>query len=150
RRAFIVKQHGKLTYPEGLACAEVLKSGERGGASAKMVFIGFGIAALHKFLNQGAKFWPDTPGQSIYDPDGSPKGLKGAQIEGELSPELLGVGYLIGPRVACLMMAGAILSYFVIAPMIAAFGATATEPVAPASWEDEGKKPPTDSGLIRN
>src|SRR3982751_4147737 len=57
RRAFIVKQHGKLVYPEGTACAEVLVAGERGGATAKMVFVGFGIALVHKFLSGAAKLW---------------------------------------------------------------------------------------------
>src|SRR5687767_11993222 len=58
RRAFIVKQHGKLKYPEGTACAEVLVAGEKGGSSARMVFVGFGIALAHKFLTKGLKLWP--------------------------------------------------------------------------------------------
>ena len=62
RRAFIVKQHGKLIYPEGTACAEVLVAGERGGATAKMVFVGFGIALVHKFLTSAAYLWSGTPG----------------------------------------------------------------------------------------
>src|SRR5271170_2375048 len=66
RRAFIVKQHGKLKYPEGTACAEVLKAGEKGGSSARMVFLGFGIAVLHKFLTKGLKLWPEEPGQNLY------------------------------------------------------------------------------------
>src|SRR5262245_44516352 len=61
RRAFIVKQHGKLKYPEGTACAEVLVAGEKGGASAKMVFIGFGIALVYKFFTAGFKLWPSEP-----------------------------------------------------------------------------------------
>src|SRR5438552_9042223 len=88
RRAFIVKQHGKLIYPEGTACAEVLVAGEKGGATARMVFIGFGIAAVHKFLTKASKLWADEPTQAI-------AGLKGAEMSGELAPELLGVGYLI-------------------------------------------------------
>src|SRR5437870_10579816 len=72
RRAFIVKQHGKLAYPEGTACAEVLVAGEKGGATARMVFIGFGIAALHKFLTKACKLWADEPSQHLYsrNPDG--------------------------------------------------------------------------------
>src|SRR6266478_5447284 len=66
RRAFIVKQHGKLIYPEGTACAEVLVAGEKGGASARMVFLGFGIAFLHKFLNKACKLWPDEPEQNLF------------------------------------------------------------------------------------
>src|SRR4051794_7049631 len=116
RRAFVVKQHGKLKYPEGTACAEVLIAGEKGGASAKMVFIGFGIALVHKFLMKACKLWADTPAQNLYtttvnEATGAKTthGLKGANVSGDLSPEMLGVGYLIGPRIACWMMAGAVL-----------------------------------------
>src|SRR5579883_1481187 len=123
RRAFIVKQHGKLAYPEGTACAEVLIAGEKGGATARMVFIGFGIAAVHKFLTKACKLWADEPAEHLYRvKDGVKYGLPGAEISGELAPELLGVGYLIGPRIASLMIAGAILSYFVLGPLIATFG----------------------------
>lgn len=135
RRAFIVKQHGMLKYPEGVACAEVLKAGETGGTTAKMVFLGFFVAFFHKFLSAGMKFWADEPSKNLYSlgADGSKIGLKGAAISGELSPELLGVGYLIGPKVAGLMMAGAVLSYFVLGPAIATFGDKATEPIPPGT-----------------
>jgi uncharacterized oligopeptide transporter (OPT) family protein len=134
RRAFIVKQHGKLPYPEGTACAEVLVAGEKGGATARMVFIGFGIAAVYKFFTQAFKLWSSEPAQHLYTqaPDGSKQGLKGAEISGELAPEMLGVGYLIGPRIASLMMAGALLSYFVIGPLIATFGESLNQVVSPA------------------
>ena len=135
RRAFIVKQHGKLVYPEGTACAEVLIAGEKGGATAKMVFVGFGIALIHKFLTAAAKLWAGEPAAALYTVDpatGAKTGLRGAAVSGELSPELLGVGFLIGPRIASLMMAGAVISYLVLGPAIATFGATATEPVRPA------------------
>src|SRR5579875_1327117 len=133
RRAFIVKQHGKLTYPEGTACAEVLIAGEKGGATARMVFIGFGIAAIHKFLTKACKLWAAEPAQHLYKVENGVKvGLPGAEISGELAPELLGVGYLIGPRIASLMIAGAMLSYFVLGPLIATFGDKLPEPVAPA------------------
>src|SRR5881398_276265 len=66
RRAFIVKQHGTLRYPEGTACAEVLIAGEKGGATARMVFIGFGIALAHKFLTAASKLWSDAPGEKLY------------------------------------------------------------------------------------
>jgi uncharacterized oligopeptide transporter (OPT) family protein len=133
RRAFIVKQHGKLPYPEGTACAEVLIAGEKGGATARMVFIGFGIAAVHKFLTKACKLWADEPAQHLYGvKNGVKSGLPGAEISGELSPELLGVGYLIGPRIASLMIAGALLSYFVLGPLIASFGDKLDEPFAPA------------------
>jgi putative OPT family oligopeptide transporter len=133
RRAFIVKQHGKLPYPEGTACAEVLVAGEKGGATARMVFIGFGIAAVHKFLTKACKLWADEPAQHLYQvKDGAKVGLPGAELSGELAPELLGVGYLIGPRIASLMIAGAILSYFVLGPLIATIGDKLPEPVSPA------------------
>ena len=133
RRAFIVKQHGKLAYPEGTACAEVLIAGEKGGATARMVFIGFGIAAVHKFLTKACKLWAGEPAQHLYTVENGVKhGLPGAEISGELAPELLGVGYLIGPRIASLMIAGAILSYFVLGPLIATFGDKLPEPVSPA------------------
>jgi uncharacterized oligopeptide transporter (OPT) family protein len=166
RRAFIVKQHGKLVYPEGTACAEVLVAGEKGGATAKMVFVGFGIAFAHKFLTAAGRLWAAEPATDLYheNPDGTKSGLKGAELAGELSPELLGVGFLIGPRIACLMMAGAVLSYWVLGPAIATFGETASEPVRPARWQfkDEpafvavGGGPAAvaaeraDPGLIRN
>ncbi len=151
RRAFIVKQHGKLKYPEGTACAEVLVAGEKGGASARMVFIGFGIAFVHKFLAKAGKLWADEPEQNLYGvaADGQKVGLKGAALSGDLSPEMLGVGYLIGPRIACLMMAGAVLSFFVIGPLIATFGEGLNQPMPPAHTEidpDTG----VDKGLIRN
>ncbi|HEV3078970.1 MAG TPA: oligopeptide transporter, OPT family [Gemmataceae bacterium] len=151
RRAFIVKQHGKLKYPEGTACAEVLVAGERGGSSAQMVFIGFGIAFVHKLLAAAFQLWPGEPSQNLFSVDkaGNKVGLKGAAISGDLSPEMMGVGYLIGPRIACLMMAGAVLSFFVIGPLIATFGESLTQVVKPAeSVIDE--KTGQDKGLIRN
>ncbi|HTK77221.1 MAG TPA: oligopeptide transporter, OPT family [Gemmataceae bacterium] len=147
RRAFIVKQHGILKYPEGTACAEVLVAGERGGSSAKMVFVGFAIAFIHKLLAETFQLWPKEPAQNLYTIDeatGRKIGLKGAAATGELSPELMGVGYLIGPRIACLMMAGAVLSFFVIGPLIATFGENLTTPVPPARATDKG------GGLIAN
>jgi putative OPT family oligopeptide transporter len=151
RRAFIVKQHGTLKYPEGTACAEVLVAGEKGGMTARMVFVGFGIAFVHKFLTQAAKLWPGEPEQNLYavTETGTKVGLKGAAVSGDLSPEMLGVGYLIGPRIACMMMAGAFISFFIIGPLIATFGEANPTPIPPAVSaidEETGK----DSGLIRN
>jgi uncharacterized oligopeptide transporter (OPT) family protein len=135
RRAFIVKQHGTLIYPEGTACAEVLVAGERGGASAKMVFLGFGIALVHKFLTAANKLWASEPEENLYRvaADGTKTGFRGASLSGELAPELVGVGYIIGPRIASLMMAGAALSYFVAGPLIASFGEKLNDPIAPAT-----------------
>lgn len=135
RRAFIVKQHGSLKYPEGTACAEVLLAGEKGGATARMVFFGFGVALAHKFLTAAGKLWSAEPTEKLswVNEHGHKQGLKGAEIGGELAPELLGVGYLIGPRIASLMMGGAVLSYFVLGPLIATFGENLTVPVSPAT-----------------
>lgn len=150
RRAFIVKQHGKLKYPEGTACAEVLTAGERGGSSAKMVFVGFGIAFVHKLLAAAFQVWPGEPSQNLYAVEGGKKvGLKGAAISGDLSPEMMGVGYLIGPRIACLMMAGAVLSFWVIGPLIATVGENLSTPVAPAVSAVDPKTG-VDKGLIGN
>src|SRR5262249_9728408 len=97
-RRVIRKQHGKLVYAEGTACAEVLVAGEKGGMTARMVFVGFGIALVHKFLTQGMNLWSAEPSENLYRTaaSGGKVGLKGAAIGGELAPELLGVGYLIG------------------------------------------------------
>jgi putative OPT family oligopeptide transporter len=158
RRAFIVHQHGTLKYPEGTACAEVLIAGEKGGASAKMVFVGFFIALVHKFLMKACNLWTDGPAQNLYTTtvneagQKTTYGLKGAAISGDLSPEMLGVGYLIGPRIACLMMAGAVLSFWVIGPLIANFGEHLTVPIPPAHHDivEEGPDKGVDKGLIAN
>ena len=117
-----------------------------------MVFIGFGIAFVYKFLTAACKLWPDEPEQNLYtvSADGSKdRPARARQVSGDLSPEMLGVGYLIGPRIACMMMAGAVLSFFVIGPLIATFGENLNTPVAPAvSTIDE--ETGQDKGLIRN
>ncbi|MDB5172141.1 MAG: oligopeptide transporter protein, partial [Phycisphaerales bacterium] len=130
RRAFIVKQHGSLKYPEGTACADVLIVGEQGGSTAKTVFAGFGLAFLYKFAMQGMGLWKESADVPLYSAGG--KGLKGAVLGGEVSPELLGVGYIIGPRIASIMLAGGVLAYLVIAPMIVFFSANQSGPLAPS------------------
>jgi putative OPT family oligopeptide transporter len=115
RRAFIVKQHGTLKYPEGTACADVLIVGEEGGTSAKTVFTGFGLAFVYQFLMQGLRLWKEVPSHLL-------SWFKGAEPAIEVSPMLLGVGYIIGTRVSCTMLAGAILSYLVFVPTIHFFG----------------------------
>ncbi|MBV8115291.1 MAG: oligopeptide transporter, OPT family [Silvibacterium sp.] len=118
RRQLIVEEHGNLTYPEGTACADVLIAGERGGSFASRVFFGLGLGALYTlFQNEnllGA--WPGTPNYE-------PKWLPGAALRAEATPEYLGVGYIIGPRVAGVLFAGGIFSWFVIMPAIHFFGA---------------------------
>jgi putative OPT family oligopeptide transporter len=126
RRAFIVKQHGKLKYPEGTACADVLIIGETGGATAKMVFIGFGLAFIHKFLMGGMKLWKDIVARPL-------DWFASATPSIEATPELLGVGYIIGTKVACIMVAGGVLSYLVLVPAIKFFGAGLAAPLFPAT-----------------
>src|SRR5690348_14467420 len=131
RRAFIVKQHGKLTYPEGTACADVLIVGEQGGATAKMVFFGFGVAFIYKFLMAGLGLWKDTLNFPLFGAKG--RGLRGAIFGGETSPELLGVGYIIGPRISSIMLAGGVLAYLVIVPAIVFFTSNQSQPIPPAT-----------------
>ena len=126
RRGLIVEEHGRLAYPEGTACADVLIVGEQGGTNAKMVFAGFFVAAIYKFLYAGLRLWKEVPERLF-------KIYKGGSFSGEISPELLGVGYIIGPRVACVMMAGGILSYLVLIPAIKIFGAGLSAPMFPAA-----------------
>ena len=125
RQALIVKEHGKLIYPEGTACAEVLIVGEKGGSSGKIVFGGFFLGLFYKFFNVGLRLWKDVPEKMF-------SFFKGSAISAEVSPELLGVGYIIGLRTAAVMMAGGVLSSFVLIPMISLFGGNLTEPLFPA------------------
>jgi putative OPT family oligopeptide transporter len=131
RRAFIVAQHGKLKYPEGTACAEVLMAGEQGGSTAKTVFAGFGLAFLFKFAMNAMHLWKEAPTRPLYTPLGH--GLKGGEFGGDLSPELLGVGYIIGPRIASITFAGGMLAYLVLVPMIVLFGEGMASPLPPAT-----------------
>ncbi len=135
RRVFIVKQHGKLVYPEGVACADVLVVGEKGGASAKTVFAGFGLAFLYSFVMKAMKFWPDEPSRLLkfLRRDGSTLfEFKGAHVALEASPALLGVGYVIGPRISCIMVAGGILASWVLTPAIVLFGGGLSGSLYPA------------------
>jgi putative OPT family oligopeptide transporter len=124
RYALIVKGHRELAYPEGTACAEVLTAGERGGTSAATVFTGFFFGLIYKILNVGARLWKDTAEHAI-------SWFKGATVAAEVSPELLGVGYIIGPRIACITVAGGLLSSWVLTPMIKLFGDGLVEPLFP-------------------
>ncbi len=127
RRAFIVKQHGKLKYPEGTACAEVLKAGEKGGATAQTVFIGFGVAFVYEFFRLGFKWFKEAPEKALGN------WWKGAVPAIEVNPTLLGVGYIIGTRISCVMVAGGVLSAFVLIPAIRFFGDGLAEPLYPAT-----------------
>ena len=119
RQALIVEEHGVLPFPEGKACSEVLMAGEEGGSKAGAVFSGLGIAALYKFLTDGLKIWPSEVGHDI-------KFFKGSSLGMQVLPALAGVGYICGPKISSYMFAGGTLSWFVLMPVIALFGADAT------------------------
>jgi putative OPT family oligopeptide transporter len=133
RRSLIVKEHRALKYPEGTACAECLIVGEERGAQARTVFMGFGLGALYKFLNAGMHLWTEVPRRAFSRllPNGRTE-LFG-EIRAEISPELTGVGFIIGPRIAGYLFAGGVLSWFVLIPAIKLFGAGLTEPIFPAT-----------------
>jgi OPT family oligopeptide transporter len=116
RRSLIVKEHGTLPYPEGTACASVLQAGEKGGVFARTAFAGMGVAFVYacfqKVLHvvaevpafvtqQASKFWPS------------------ATVNGEITPEYLGVGYIIGPRISGVLVAGSVLVWWAIIPLLA-------------------------------
>ncbi|MGI8788252.1 MAG: OPT family oligopeptide transporter [Pyrinomonadaceae bacterium] len=145
RRALIKDQHGILKYPEGTACAEVLKAGASAESRAvarehsdeiikeddsalqggKIISIGFGIGFLYNVLMQVFSFWKDTPEKQFGDT------YRGGSVALESNPALLGVGYIIGPYIAGIMMGGGVLSYMVLIPMIKFFGSNLTAPLAP-------------------
>ena len=149
RRTMIVEQHKELKYPEGTACAEVLKAAatessriaaglvnvndpittaaevKADNKRALIIFGGFGIGLLYKCINIALKGWKDTP-EVVF---GAP--LKAGSIGVEVSPELLGVGYIIGPRIAAVMAAGGVMSYLLLIPMIKFFGDGLLTPLAP-------------------
>src|SRR6266404_4873238 len=144
RRALIVAQHGYLKYPEGTACAEVLKAGaseesraaaHRAGdvvdeteqMGAKTIFAGLGVGFLYQVLMTGFKGWKDTPEKVFSAP------FKAGSISAEISPALLGVGYIIGPRIASIMCAGGVLAYLVLIPAIKFFGSGMTTALAPGT-----------------
>lgn len=133
RRSLIVEEHGNLVYPEGTACAEVLIAGEEGGTQAKTVFAGFFLGAAYKFLNSGVHLWAEVPRRTFERllPNGRTE-LFG-EIQTEVSPELAGVGYIIGPKIAGYLFGGGVVSFFVLIPAIKFFGAGLTTPVAPAA-----------------
>ncbi len=142
RRVFIVQKHGELKYPEGTACADVLIAGEKGGNSAALLFAGFGIGFVVAALQKVFAVLKEETNHAL-----TGLGLKGGAVGGEWTPPLLGVGYIIGPRIAGIMVAGGVLAYLVIAPTIVYFGDTLTEPVFPARHE---MKDGVDVGLIKN
>lgn len=133
RRQLIVEEHGVLTYPEGTACADVLMAGEQGGGLASRVFMGLGLGSLYTLFQNDNLFkaWPGTP---EFQPDFGPDHiLKGASIKAAATPEYLGVGYIIGPRVAGVIFAGGVFSWLVIMPLIYFFGKNMPGPIYPGT-----------------
>jgi putative OPT family oligopeptide transporter len=146
RRALIVAQHGKLKYPEGTACAEVLKAGASHeslaaaspeakaefaagarGISARTIFAGFGVGLAYKLAMSAFRMWKDTPSKVFKAP------YEGGSVAAEISPELLGVGYIIGPKISAVMCGGGVLAYLVLIPLIKFFGSPIPGPLAPGT-----------------
>src|ERR671932_541121 len=127
RRALIVKEHGVLPYPEGTACADVLVAGERGGKLATMVFGGLGIGALWKSLSWIFNLFLTELDYS------TPRNAQfpNATLNIDISPEYMGVGYVIGPRIAGIMFAGGVLSWMVLLPLLSILGNYMTVPFPP-------------------
>lgn len=115
RNALIVQEHGTLPYPEGKACAEVLLAGEEGGASAKTVFSGLGVAALYKFIADGLKIFPSEVDYTIHS-------YKGAGVGMDVLPALAGIGYICGLKVSSYLFAGGVLGWFCLMPLISLLG----------------------------
>ncbi len=126
RRYLIVQEHGKLPYPEGTACAEVLVAGQGDISKAKTLFQGMGIGALYQALMHNRLFglWSKEPASHI-------PGFRGAEIGAEVTPELLGVGYIIGPQIAAIMLSGGIFGWLVLIPLITLFGEHCASPIYP-------------------
>jgi putative OPT family oligopeptide transporter len=145
RRALIVQQHGVLKYPEGTACAEVLKAGatpeervmglapgeaveDKAAASgAHTIFTGFAIGIVYKLAMEAFRLWKDTP-TKVFGPP-----LAAGSVSAEISPELLGVGYIIGPKIASTMAAGGVLAYLVLIPAVRFFGGASTAILPPGT-----------------
>jgi len=127
RRAFIVKQHETLPYPEGTACAKVLIVGEQGGSNARTVFLGFGLGGIYKLMMQAMKLWPGEWDRALV----GIKGYDKAVVALEPDPTLLGVGYIIGPRTASIMVGGGLLASLTLVPLIAFFGEGLTTVLPP-------------------
>jgi putative OPT family oligopeptide transporter len=124
REYLIVREHGRLPYPEGTACAEVLKASQGGGVQASHVFCGLGVGAAFKALTSWLHLIPDQLTLQL-------PFLRKAQLSMDASPALFGVGYILGPRIATIMVAGGLLSALVIIPAIAWWGEGLPEPLFP-------------------
>ncbi len=124
RRYLICREHGRLPYPEGTACAEVLVAGDAGGGQARGVIAGLAVGAVYKFLMSSINLWNNETGFRL-------PGIRKAQLSLDADPALLGVGYILGYRVAALMVGGSLLSWLVLIPLIAFFGKGLGTPLLP-------------------
>ena len=129
RRTLIVQEHGRLPYPEGIACADILIAGEKGGDLARKVYWGIGIAFIYKTLMSIFGFWKEIP-QYIFSRRSA---LANANPSAEITPELLGVGYIIGIRTSAVLFAGGVLSSFILIPLISYFGEYINAPIFPST-----------------
>ncbi|MEP0816912.1 oligopeptide transporter, OPT family [Trichocoleus desertorum GB2-A4] len=125
RRFLIVQEHGRLTYPEGTACAEILVASQAGGPQAKLLFSGLGVGALYSALERFGRLWPAEPDVAI-----AQAGFR-TSIGASVTPELLGVGYIIGPAIAAVILAGGAIGWLVIMPLIYLFGSGVPTPIPP-------------------
>ncbi len=116
RRSLIVKEHGTLPYPEGTACASVLKAGERGGSFAKTAFMGLGFAFAYAILQKIFHVIAETP---FWMTKQANKFFPSAKVSGEITPEYLGVGYIIGPKISGVLVAGGVIAWFAFTPLMA-------------------------------
>src|SRR5690348_8987646 len=127
RRQLIVKEHGNLTFPEGTACADVLVAGERGGSFAGRVFWGLGLGGVYTFFMNTVQAWTGQP-------EARPKWFPGASFRATITAEYLGVGYIIGPKVAGILFAGGVISWLLVMPAIQFFGQLAgNTPIYPST-----------------
>lgn len=116
RRSLIVKEHGTLPYPEGTACGSVLQAGEKGGEFARTAFIGMGVAFGYAILQKVIHVIAETP---AYVTSQMNKFWPSAATRGEITPEYLGVGYIIGPKIAGVLVAGSVLAWWAMTPLLA-------------------------------
>ena len=116
RRSLIVKEHATLPYPEGTACASVLIAGERGGSLARTAYSGLGVAFVYAILQRVFRLIAETPTLALKQTN---RFLPSAVVSGEITPEYLGVGYIIGPRIAGVLVAGGVLAWLGLIPLIA-------------------------------
>src|SRR5438477_3718902 len=128
RRQLIVQEHGNLLYPEGTACADVLVAGERGGSFASRVFYGLGLGGVYTLFQNSNAFAILTE-----TPTYNPGWLPGASLRAAITPEYMGVGYIIGPRIAGVIFAGGLFSWLVMMPAIKFFGSLVSTPIYPST-----------------